>query len=139
VESAKRQSLSFASNVTRIRGALAGSVHVSHNVPVPLSYRQLVNWTVRLYIVLFALSSALGNVVVDDGNIGGLTTSVFYLLIPFVFEYFMFVGWLSLADALGNPFRAWADEFEYENYVKGVALASNQCITTSRRCVHASR
>lgn len=86
-------------------------------------YWQLVNWTVRLYIVLFAVASTLGNVVVDDGNIGGLTTSVFYLLIPFVFEYFMFVGWLSLADALGNPFRAWADEFEYENYIKGVVGA----------------
>lgn len=121
----------FCENCTRIRGSLA-DLYMYRNVPVPLSYRQLVNWTVRGYMVIFAVAGALGSILTDDGNLGGLTTSVFFLLVPFAFEYFMFVGWLSLADALGNPFRAWADEFEYENYVKGVALGSNLCITTAR-------
>jgi len=106
----------FCDNITRIRGSLA-DLYMYRNVPIPLSYRQLVNWTVRTYMVIFAIAGALGSILTDDGNLGGLTPSVFFLLVPFAFEYFMFVGWLSLADALSNPFRAWADEFEYENYV----------------------
>lgn len=119
-------------NVTRIRGSMA-DLFMFRNVPVPLSYRQLVNWTVRVYLVMFAIAGAVGSILHDDGSsLGGLTPSVFYLLVPFSFEFFMFVGWLSLADALGNPFRAWKDEFEYENYVKSVALSSNQWITAAR-------
>jgi len=121
----------FCENVTKIRSAFV-DLYMYHDIPVPLAYRQLVNWTVRTYMVIFAVAGALGSIMTDDGNLGGLTPSVFFLLIPFAFEYFMFIGWLSLADALGNPFRAWADEFEYDNYVKSVALTSNQSISKSR-------
>jgi hypothetical protein len=42
----------------------------------------------------------------------------------FAFEYLLFVGWLTVADAIGNPFRMWTDELDWENYVKGLNESS---------------
>jgi len=121
----------FCDSITSIRGSLA-YLYLYHAVPIPLAYRQLVNWTVRTYMVFFAVAGCLRSIIDDDGNLGGLTPSVFLLLLPFSFELFMFLGWLFLADALGNPYRSWTDGFEYEKYVQSVSLTSNQTITASR-------
>jgi len=42
----------------------------------------------------------------------------------FAFEYFLFVGWLTASDAMGNPFRCWADELEWINFVKRISKSS---------------
>lgn len=42
----------------------------------------------------------------------------------FAFEYFLYVGWLTVADAVGNPYRAWADQLDWDNYIKELNLSS---------------
>jgi len=123
----------LSSNITRIRGSLA-DLYMYRNVPVPLAYRQLVNITVRSYMLLVILRWMA--LIVNDAD-GTWDTDyveghIFWAVLPFTFEYFVFVGWITLADALGNPFRYWADAFEWENYVRTVSLSSNLFITESR-------
>jgi hypothetical protein len=86
------------------------------DTPVPLFYRQLVTFTVRMYMIIFLIGDgimalqnvvdiAIQEVVVTDIDGGTTTTEVFnqpplsallktayYMLIPFAFEYFVFVG-----------------------------------------------
>eukprot|EP00978_Attheya_sp_CCMP212_P017326 scaffold46102_cov55-Attheya_sp.AAC.1 len=104
------------------------------NVPVPLAYRQLVNITVRSYMLLVILRWMALIVNAEDTawDTDYVEEQIFWAVLPFSFEYFVFVGWLTLADALGNPFRYWADAFEWENYVRTVSLSSNLFITESR-------
>jgi hypothetical protein len=123
----------LSSNITRIRGSLA-DLYMYRNVPVPLAYRQLVNITVRTYMILLILRWMALIVHDADGvwDADFVEAHIFWAILPFTFEYFVFVGWLTLADALGNPFRCWADQFEWENYVRTVSLSSNLFITESR-------
>eukprot|EP00565_Helicotheca_tamesis_P007237 CAMPEP_0185741032 /NCGR_PEP_ID=MMETSP1171-20130828/38739_1 /TAXON_ID=374046 /ORGANISM="Helicotheca tamensis, Strain CCMP826" /LENGTH=544 /DNA_ID=CAMNT_0028412969 /DNA_START=63 /DNA_END=1697 /DNA_ORIENTATION=+ len=122
----------FSSNITKIRGSLA-DLSMYRNVPVPLSYRQLVNFTVRAYLFIVAVAGGLSAFEHDRASeTFEISSSMCWVVLPFFFEYFIFVGWLTVSDALGNPFRAWADEFEWENYVRSVALSSNLFVTETR-------
>uniref|UniRef100_A0A7S2I0S7 Bestrophin homolog n=1 Tax=Helicotheca tamesis TaxID=374047 RepID=A0A7S2I0S7_9STRA len=122
----------FSSNITKIRGSLA-DLSMYRNVPVPLSYRQLVNFTVRAYLLIVAVAGGLSAFEHDRASeTFEISSSMCWVVLPFFFEYFIFVGWLTVSDALGNPFRNWADEFEWENYVRSVALSSNLFVTETR-------
>jgi len=55
---------------------------------------------------------------------GALSGGVFWFIPVFAFEYFLLVGWLAVADALGNPFRSLADDYGWENLVKGLHVSS---------------
>ena len=88
----------FSQNITRIRGSLA-DLYMYRNVPVPLSYRQLVNFTVRVYMMVIAAAGGFANLRVSDRQGTVLVDpSIMWFLLSFVFEYFLFVGWLSIAD-----------------------------------------
>jgi hypothetical protein len=117
-------------NLTRIQGSLA-DLYMYRNVPVPLSYRQLVNVAVRGCMVIAAIAGGLGGVH-NDSYSEVTNIYVFWLIVPFICEYFLFVGWLKLADALANPFRLWADAFEWENYVRTVCISSNLFVTVTK-------
>lgn len=120
--------LIMSPNITTIRGALA-DLYMYRNVPIPLSYRQLVNFTVRAYMLINGVTgwfSVINDPKPDQDVM--MSSWIYFFVLSFGFEYFLFVGWLSLADALGNPFRTWADEFEWENYVRGNVLGSNTMI-----------
>lgn len=43
-----------------------------------------------------------------------------------IHRYFLFVGWLTVADALGDPFRSWSDEYDWEHFVKALFVNSQQ-------------
>jgi len=74
-------------------------------------------WNICIRVISLASSSIL--LIVSNGD-----TAYSLTVLAFSFEYFLFIGWLTLADALGNPFREWPDEFEWENYVKTTVLSS---------------
>jgi len=136
-------------SVTRTRSAL-DNLHMYRTVPVPLAYRQLVNITVRFYVIVLILNEGLSALSISSeaGN-SSYALSVFWMTLPFMFEYFLFVvsiaalftarisnlnlfplfhdsckGWMTLADALANPFRHWSDEFDWEDYVTRTYIAS---------------
>lgn len=84
------------------------------DTPVPMFYRQLVTLTIRLYMIIFLIGDgiiALQHVVdiateevvnmdldggatttVGDQNLSTLLKTAYYMIIPFSFEYFVFVG-----------------------------------------------
>jgi predicted membrane chloride channel (bestrophin family) len=88
------------------------------DTPVPLFYRQLVTLTIRLYMIIFLVGDgimalqnvvdlAMEEVVVTDidgqttvvniygePDISALIKTAYYMLIPFSFEYFVFVGYV---------------------------------------------
>ncbi len=114
-------------SITRTRSAL-DNLHMYKTTPVPLAYRQLVNTTVRFYIIILILNEGLAALSLayeaGAGNPNDHMHSVFWMILPFLFEYFLFVGWLTLADALANPFRQYADELDWEDYVKRTFINS---------------
>ena len=119
------------SSVTRVRSAL-DNLHMYRTEPVPLAYRQLVNITVRFYVVILILNeglSALG--LYYEAGYANNANSVFWMTLPFVFEYFLFVGWLTLADALANQFRDWSDAFDWIDYVQRTYIGSFSLIENS--------
>lgn len=122
----------LSNNVARVRGSLQ-NIYMYRTEPVPLAYRQLVNLTVRFYMVVLLINEGLSalNFAAEERNGFDFYRTVFWMIMPFGFEYFLFVGWLTLADALGNPFRHWADEFEWENFVRTTYVASFALIDES--------
>jgi len=113
----------LADNITQIRGNLA-YLYLYRDIQVPLIYREQVNFTVRFYMLIVFFSSIAREVAAEDNDTSELSKRAFWVILSFSFEYFLFVGWLSLADALGNPYRHWDDEYEWEEYVKTVARNS---------------
>jgi predicted membrane chloride channel (bestrophin family) len=103
------------SSLVNIRENL-DALFMYRDTPVPLFYRQLVTLTIRLYMVIFLCGDAMMALqhVVDvakedvvfidiDGGINilevfgqvdlsALLKTSYYILIPFSFEYFVFVG-----------------------------------------------
>lgn len=122
----------LSGNMSRTRGALQ-NMQMYRSEPVPLAYRQLVNLTVRFYMIILAFNQGLDALEFASEERQGFDfyRTVFWMTTPFAFEYFLFVGWLTLADALGNPFRHWADEFEWENFVRSTYVASFSIIDES--------
>jgi hypothetical protein len=128
-------------SVSRMRQSL-DTLYVYKDTNVPIMYRQLVQLTVRLYMVIFligdgllalyhaislaeteaeAVLEILGEEAEEEylrENLTSYFKSLYFMILPFAFEYFVFVGWMSAADALGNPFRDWADSLEWEANVK---------------------
>lgn len=118
-------------NVSGIRGAMA-DLYMYQNTPMPLAYVQLVNFAVRFYIltVMFVggLEALYGE---QDGSLTvcQCTAALYWFLLPFCFEYFLFVGWLEVSNSLLNPFRHWSNGFDWENHVKAAAVSSNSMVT----------
>jgi hypothetical protein len=115
----------LAGNILEIRRSVE-DLYVYQNTPIPLCYRQLVNVTVRTYMLILLLSVTLTEKLEDreDAPAGRLSTASFWIFLSFAFEYFLFVGWLTVADAVGNPYRSWSDELEWEVYVKALYESS---------------
>jgi hypothetical protein len=102
-------------SVSRIRQSL-DTLYMFRDTPVPLMYRQIVQMTVRLYMVIFligdgllaiyhgiTLAEAEGEVLaIYNGtdaqeeyvrmNLPNYLRSLYYMILPFAFEYFVFVG-----------------------------------------------
>ena len=134
-------------SVSRMRQSL-DILYVFKETQVPVMYRQMVQMTVRLYMVIFLIGDGLlalyhgitlaeqeaENVLEEFGeeaeekylreNLPKYFNSLYYMILPFAFEYFVFVGWMSAADSLGNPFRDWADSLEWETNVKATFVDS---------------
>jgi hypothetical protein len=114
----------LADNILLMRRSLE-DLYMFRNMPIPLCYRQLVNVTVRMYMIVLLLAGILTEKLEDRGDsLGSLSTGSFWFILLFGFEYFLFVGWLTVADALGNPFRSWSDELDWEVYVKALFESS---------------
>jgi hypothetical protein len=78
-----------------------------------------------MYMIMLLLAGILSEKLEEkDDSLGRLTTGSFWFILLFAFEYFLFVGWLTVADALGNPFRSWSDGLEWEVYVKALYESS---------------
>jgi hypothetical protein len=96
----------LSTGVVDVRHRLA-DLYAVRDVPIPLSYRQLTNITVRFYMVILLIAAVLFEMT-QEYELGSLSRGSFWIIMVFAFEYFLFVGWLTVADAVGNPFRAWA-------------------------------
>jgi len=92
-----------------------------HEKPVPLLYRQLTNMSIRSYMVILIVHAILHEHT-SDASLGYLTRGSFWFILVFAFEYFLFVGWLTVADALGNPFQRWADQFDWNLFIREIDL-----------------
>jgi hypothetical protein len=116
----------LAGNILEMRRSLE-DLYVFRNTPIPLCYRQLVNVTVRTYMIVLLLSAALTEKLEESeaAPAGRLSRASFFIIFVFAFEYFLFVGWLTVADAVGNPYRSWSDELEWEVYVKALYESSS--------------
>lgn len=118
----------LAGNILQIRGSLA-DLYMYRNTPIPLSYKQLTNVTVRVYMAILLVAATLHEkewvgVSDDEDNLGSLSRGSFWFIMVFAFEYFLFVGWVTVADAIGNPYRYWSDELDWELYVEGLTESS---------------
>ena len=112
----------FTPQLLTLRRGMADLYRI-RNVPIPLCYRQLTNLTVRVYMIMLLLAAALFEKQNED-SVGRLTPASFWILLVWMFEYMLFVGWLTVADSIGNPFRQWSDGLEWDNYVKGLYSSS---------------
>ena len=112
----------LSAGAVQIRRSLADLYGVK-DVPIPLSYRQLTNMTVRMYM-LFLLLAAILFEMSQEYPYGSLSVGSFSILMVYAFEYFLFVGWLTVADAIQNPFRSWADQLDWDDYVKELNASS---------------
>mmetsp|Transcript_29220 Transcript_29220/g.73423 ORF Transcript_29220/g.73423 Transcript_29220/m.73423 type:complete len:139 (-) Transcript_29220:65-481(-) len=98
--------------MSRLRERLGGAF-LHRDVPLPLSYRQLVTFAVRGYLLLVLLGS--GAVIVQEE----FSNQAYWTVLTYAMEYFLFGSWLTIADALCNPFRLWSDAFDWPAMVKG--------------------
>jgi hypothetical protein len=58
-----------------------------------------------MYMIILPLAGILSEKLEDkEDSLGRLTTGSFWSILLFAFEYFLFVGWLTVTDALGNLF-----------------------------------
>ena len=51
-------------------------------------------------------------------SFGPFDAGCFWEIIKYTFEYFLFVGWLTAATAMSNPFRCWSDEIDWIDRVQ---------------------
>jgi hypothetical protein len=112
----------LAAGVVEIRRQLA-DLYALKYIPIPLSYKQLTNMTVRIYMVILLVAAVLFEKS-DEYSYGRTSRGTFWIIMVYAFEYFLFVGWLTVADAIGNPYRAWADQLDWDDYVKQLNLSS---------------
>ena len=107
---------------------LDGTMYIplDRDSPLPLSYRQLVNVTVRMYMVLLLLAAALVETAIPP--LGQLDKGSFWIILVYAFEYFLFVGWVTVADAVHNPYRDWPGAYRWDEFVKA---ASINCVAVS--------
>jgi hypothetical protein len=112
----------LTTGVVGLRRSLA-DLYALKLVPIPLSYKQLTNLTVRLYTLILLLAAVLFEKT-DELAQGRLDRGSFWIIMVYAFEYLLFVGWLTVADAIGNPYRAWADQLDWDLYVKEINLNS---------------
>jgi len=117
-----------APHILNLRNSLE-KLYRARDGPIPLVYKQLVNITVRSYMFILLVDAVLVEIsrleVYEDGETVYLSTSgTFSTILMYAFEYFLFVGWLLVADLVGNPFRQWADELDWNTYVSGTSLSS---------------
>lgn len=112
----------LSAGAVQIRRLLADLYGVK-DVPIPLSYRQLTNLTVRFYMLILLIAGILVEIS-QDSLYGSLSTGSFWILMVYTFELLLFVGWLTVADAIQNPFRSWADQLDWDDYVKELNASS---------------
>ncbi len=53
-----------------------------------------------------------------ENSFGSFDAGRFWEIIKYTFEYFLFVGWLTAATAMSNPFRCWSDEIDWVDRVR---------------------
>ncbi|KAK4535565.1 hypothetical protein CDCA_CDCA05G1590 [Cyanidium caldarium] len=93
-----------------------GSMYVLMYVPVPLMYRQLVSGTVRLYI--FAVVLLAGNLtLLSDTSAVDIGSYSWVDLVYVMSVFFVYIGWLHVADELANPYRIAPDGLDFDDYL----------------------
>lgn len=117
----------LSGGAVQIRRLLADLYGVK-DLPIPLSYRQLTNMTVRLYMIFLLIAAILFEMsqegYYESISRGSLSRGSFWIIMVYAFEYFLFIGWLTVADAIQNPFRSWADQLDWDDYVKEINASS---------------
>lgn len=113
-----------APHILNIRNSLE-RLYRARDEPIPLVYKQLVNITVRFYLLILLIDAVLFEISrVGLDTEASLNRGSFTVILVYTFEYFLFVGWLMVADIVGNPFRRWADELEWNDYVTRTNVSS---------------
>lgn len=108
--------LQLSQQLASLRQGL-GSMYVFVTVPVPLMYRQLVSAAVRIYILVVVLLA--GNLQLLGATSSG-TDSVNYSwtdMVYIVSVFFIYIGWLHVADELANPYRIAPDGLDFDDYL----------------------
>ncbi|KAK4535566.1 hypothetical protein CDCA_CDCA05G1591 [Cyanidium caldarium] len=108
-----------------------GAMYVMKNVPVPLMYRQLVNAAVRIYLAVM---------VVLAGDLSLLRLAVFtesganrWLDMLYVVSlFFVYVGWLHVAEELANPYRISPDGHDLDDVLSGQRCDNMAMVDESR-------
>jgi len=50
-------------------------------------------------------------------SMGPYNAGCFWEIAKYAFEFFLFMGWLTCATAMSNPFRCWSDEIDWVDRV----------------------
>ena len=120
--------------VTALTGGMSAlisslsEIYNHHDSPLPLSYRQLVNTSVRLYLIFLLLAAALVETSIPP--LGQLDDGSFWIILAYAFEYLLFVGWVVVADAIHNPYRDWPGSYPWHAFVKAAAINSVSIATS---------
>lgn len=61
-------------------------------------------------------------------SFGPFDAGCFWEITKYAFEYFLFVGWLTAASAMSNPFRCWSDEINWVDRVQRIRERSQYTI-----------
>jgi predicted membrane chloride channel (bestrophin family) len=124
--------LQLVQQLALVRGYF-GYLYVPMWVPVPLMYRQLVNATVRIYVICVILLAGNLNLLsatsssIDIGNYRWL--DIIYVLSVFL----IYIGWLHVADELANVFRIAPDSLDFDDYLSSqrvdfATMVDDHCI-----------
>ncbi|KAK4535567.1 hypothetical protein CDCA_CDCA05G1592 [Cyanidium caldarium] len=112
----------FIQEMCSMRGDL-GWMFTFWMVPVPLIYKQLVNAAVRVYVIAIVLLAgdlglllSLGDEAKAQGNLRWVD------LLFVVVIFFVYVGWLHVAEELANPYRISPDGLDYDDYVSSLRV-----------------
>lgn len=74
--------------------------------------------TNRVYLIFLFVDGIffdlINNPVSECNNIAA---GSFWDIFKYLFEYFLFIGWLTAASAMSNPFRKWSDEIDWDSRV----------------------
>lgn len=94
-----------------------GGCYLMKNTPVPLLYVQFVEVAVRMYVISMIL--LVGDLNLLSGTFQERGNDRWVDLVYIAALFFIYVGWLHVAEELANPFRIAPDGLDLDDLLSG--------------------